>query len=40
MELQLIEFGATITSLKMPDKHGNISDIVLGYDDMKGNLLL
>lgn len=29
-------FGATIVSIKVPDRSGNFSDIVLGYDDVAG----
>ena len=34
--LKLITFGATMTSLVTPDRDGNLSDIVLGYDDIAG----
>lgn len=36
MTVQVISYGATITSIKLPDKKGNISDIVMGYDNMQG----
>ena len=32
MEAVLIEWGATLTSLKVPDKNGNAMDVVLGFD--------
>jgi aldose 1-epimerase len=32
-ELELIGFGAIVTRLKRPDRHGVVEDIVLGYDD-------
>jgi len=35
-EAKLISFGATLASLKMPDKNGKFTDIVLGYDDLAG----
>ena len=35
-EAKLISFGATLVSLKMPDKNGKFADIVLGYDDLTG----
>ncbi|MBU1260488.1 MAG: galactose mutarotase [Planctomycetes bacterium] len=35
-EAKLISFGATLASLKMPDKNGKLADIVLGYDDLAG----
>lgn len=31
-EVEIISLGATIQSLKVPDKNGKIEDIVLGYD--------
>ncbi|XP_043512919.1 galactose mutarotase-like isoform X3 [Frieseomelitta varia] len=36
MEVVVITWGATIASLKCPDKYGHSVDIVLGFDDMKG----
>lgn len=38
--VQLITYGATITSIKLPDKSGKIEDVVLGFDDIQGELLL
>lgn len=38
VSVQVITYGATITSIKMPDKNGTIDDIVMGFDDMKGIL--
>lgn len=40
VSVQVITYGATITSIKMPDKNGTIDDIVMGFDDMQGNYLL
>ncbi len=31
-EVKIIEYGATIVSLKVPDRNGKIGDVVLGYD--------
>ncbi|XP_076167802.1 galactose mutarotase isoform X2 [Ptiloglossa arizonensis] len=36
MEVTLITWGATIMSLKCPDKYGHSTDVVLGFDDLKG----
>ncbi len=34
IEVQLTNYGGIITSLKTPDRAGNLSDIVLGYDNL------
>lgn len=34
MEVILISWGATIVSIKCPDKHGETADVVLGFDDI------
>lgn len=36
--LKVINYGCTITSLKVPDRDGVFADIVLGYDDLEGYL--
>ena len=36
MEAKIISFGATLVSLNAPDKNGESSDIVLGYDNLAG----
>ena len=36
LEVHFIDYGANITNLFMPDKDGNIDDIVLGYDTVPG----
>ena len=36
IEMKVINYGAIITSLKTPDKEGNLEDIVLGYDNLQG----
>ena len=33
-----ISYGAIITSLKVPDRHGKLDDVVLGYDTLDGYL--
>lgn len=38
MSVQVINYGATITCVKVPDKRGNVDDVVLGFDDMSGNI--
>lgn len=32
----IIDYGATITSLCVPDRNGNMEDVVLGYDTVQG----
>jgi aldose 1-epimerase len=36
MSAQVINYGATITSLRVPDRTGKMDDIVLGYDTLQG----
>lgn len=36
MEVQLTNYGASIVSLKVPDKQGVVEDVVLGYDNIQG----
>jgi aldose 1-epimerase len=38
VEIQAITYGGIITSLKVPDRDGQLGDIVLGYDDLQGYL--
>ena len=33
---QIIDYGAAITSLRVPDRNGKIEDVVLGYDTVQG----
>jgi aldose 1-epimerase len=33
---KIIDFGATVTSLSVPDRGGKSEDVVLGYDSVKG----
>lgn len=34
--VQVITYGATVTSIRCPDKYGNIADIALGFDELQG----
>lgn len=34
-EVDIVTYGATITSIRTPDKHGKIADIVLGFDNVE-----
>lgn len=36
MTAQVINYGATITSLMVPDRNGKAADVVLGYDSIDG----
>lgn len=36
VSVQVITYGATITSIRCPDKYGNIADIALGFDEIEG----
>ncbi|XP_054263849.1 galactose mutarotase-like [Macrosteles quadrilineatus] len=36
VEVQVIDYGATITSVRAPDSHGLLEDIMLGYDNLEG----
>jgi aldose 1-epimerase len=36
MEARITNFGATLVSLKVPDKSGKSGDVVLGYDNLSG----
>lgn len=38
VEVKITNYGATITSIKVPDKSGKFEDVVLGYDNLKGYL--
>ena len=35
-EVRIINFGAIVVSLKVPDRAGKLRDVVLGYDDLAG----
>lgn len=34
LEVSIINYGGAITSLKVPDRHGVLGDIVLGYETL------
>lgn len=36
LSVQVITYGAIITSIRCPDKYGNIEDVVLGFDELSG----
>jgi aldose 1-epimerase len=33
---QVSEFGATLVSVRVPDRHGQIAEVTLGHDDFRG----
>ncbi len=35
LEMKVINYGCTITSLRVPDSYGNFDDIVLGFDTLE-----
>jgi aldose 1-epimerase len=39
VSVEIINYGATVISLKVPDRTGNVEDIVLGFDSVEGKLL-
>ena len=36
MEVALTNFGATVVTLKVPDRAGKVADVVLGFDTLEG----
>lgn len=38
MEVRVLDYGATIQSIRVPDRDGRIVDVTLGYDDLGGYL--
>jgi aldose 1-epimerase len=36
LEAVVISYGASLVSLKIPDRDGKLADVVLGYDDLEG----
>jgi len=38
MKAKVITFGAILTELYVPDRKGDLEDVVLGFDDLKGYL--
>ncbi|MES2217488.1 MAG: aldose epimerase family protein [Pseudomonadota bacterium] len=35
MQINLMNYGATLTSLKIPDKRGNLVELTLGFDELE-----
>jgi aldose 1-epimerase len=38
MQVSIIDYGGTITGMMVPDKNGNLGDVVLGFDSFDGYL--
>ena len=38
MEVQITNYGAIVTAIKVPDKAGQLGDVVLGFDSLAGYL--
>jgi aldose 1-epimerase len=38
MEARIMTYGGTVVSLKVPDRHGKLGDVVLGYETLDGYL--
>ncbi len=38
MTVEIINWGATVTAVNVPDRDGNIENVVLGYEDIEGYL--
>jgi aldose 1-epimerase len=38
VEVRIINYGAIVTSIRVPDRDGKLADIVLGYDSLSGYL--
>jgi aldose 1-epimerase len=36
VEADVISYGASLVSLKIPDRNGKVADVILGYDDLSG----
>ncbi len=36
MEVEITNYGAIVTAIKVPDRHGKIDDVALGYDTLAG----
>lgn len=36
MEVAITNYGATVVSIKVPDRSGHVDDVVLGYDNARG----
>lgn len=35
---EILDYGVTVVGITVPDREGNLSDVVLGYDDLNGYL--
>jgi len=38
MEVEIINYGGIVASIRVPDRHGKIDDVVLGHDTLEGYL--
>src|SRR5512136_213734 len=38
MEARITNYGGIVVSLKVPDRSGQMGDVVLGFDDLEGYL--
>ena len=38
MEVRILNYGGIVTHLMVPNKEGNVEDVVLGYDNLEGYL--
>jgi aldose 1-epimerase len=36
MKAKIINYGAIVVSLEVPDKNGKLGDVILGYDNLEG----
>jgi aldose 1-epimerase len=36
MRVEVLDYGAIVHALYLPDRHGRVADVVLGYDDLAG----
>ena len=36
MEIVVTDFGATLVSVRLPDRDGKVADVILGFDDVTG----
>ena len=38
MKVQVITYGARVISISVPDRHGDIADVILGCDKVSGQI--
>lgn len=38
LTVQIITYGAAITSIRYPDKNGVVDDVALGFDNIEGKI--